>query len=424
MHRLVCIVAVLIGSFQVISADEFEDVLHWSQLTHKRNLTVGRNIDIVFERELPTSAINESFVSYNNVPMGITHHNGRLFVAVPRRRPGVPATLNVIDLGRLAVTEKSPPLQAYPDYLINQLHIDYHADPKRLVSVYRTKADICNRLWFIDTGMLEYPGNRRQVQRPQLWIIDLVKNRKVRTFEIPASIVKEGIGMASVTIDVNASSCDKAYAYIPDLVHTSLYVYSFESNRMWGFNHSSFQHNPNRTNFYVAGHRFEWDDGIFSIALGALNSTTGARTVFYHPMVSTSEFITSTDVLQNETLSKAGNYQHLFRALGERGPNTQSTMHHFDDQSGVLFYAEVNRNAIGCWNSRNNFTAENHDIIHLSQKHLIYPADLNADVNGTLWILSNKLPTWIYSQLDENQTNFNVWRQEPSVAIRGTKCAN
>lgn len=47
----------------------------------------------------------------------------------------------------------------------------------------------------------------------------------VRRFEIPASIVQPGHGMASVTVDVKKNNCNGAYAYIPDLLTYHLYVY-------------------------------------------------------------------------------------------------------------------------------------------------------------------------------------------------------
>ena len=47
----------------------------------------------------------------------------------------------------------------------------------------------------------------------------------VRRFEIPESIVQPGIGMASVTVDVDRNNCNGAYAYIPDLLTYRLYVY-------------------------------------------------------------------------------------------------------------------------------------------------------------------------------------------------------
>ncbi|XP_055537153.1 L-dopachrome tautomerase yellow-f-like [Wyeomyia smithii] len=407
----------------VVYCQKIQEVFHWKRITHQKDFNADTR-DIFFEELNPTSLNNETFASYVNVPMGVTHHKGRLFITVPRRFPGVPSTLNVIDIATIPEGEMSPPLKAYPDYIVNQLHSDYHPDQKRFISIYRSKVDRCDRLWFVDTGMLEYPGNATQVQRPQVWIIDLLRDRKVRSFPIPETIVWTGEGMASLVVDVDTENCDKAFAYIPDLVQAAIYVYSFEANRMWAFRHSSFQQNPQRANFHVAGLRFVWDDGIFSITLGRRDPLTKARPVYYHPMVSTSEFTTSSLTLQNESLASTENYGQFFQLLGDRGPNSQSTLHHYDEETGVIFYAEVNRNAIGCWNSKNNFTAEDHDTILLDHADLIYPGDLNADADGVIWVLANNLPTWLYSRYDENRYNFHVWRIVPKEAIIGTKCHN
>lgn len=421
MARLPGTIIVLVLILKLIDGEKFDLVFKWKQLEYTSTQTESGDITFTgpVKTSIPTS--NESFVSYNNIPMGATHHNGRVFIAVPRRRPGIPSTLNVIDINKQKDT-KSPKLTAYPEFRINQLHSDYHADLKRLVSVYRTTVDVCQRLWFVDTGMLEYPDNAMQVQRPQLWIIDLTRDRKIRTFEIPESIVQQGVGMASLVVDADGTDCEKSYAYIPDLVQGAIYVYSFEANRMWSFRHSSFQHDPQRAAFNVAGQRFNWDDGIFSITVGNRDPATRSKPVYYHPMVSTTEFITFTEVLQNEALATNGGYENLFQTIGDRGPNAQSTMHHFDGESQVLFYAEVNRNSIGCWNTQSNFSAENHDIIHHDNERMIYPTDLSADVSGAIWVLSNNLPTWIYSRLNVNQYNFYLWRQTPLMAIQGTKC--
>lgn len=65
-----------------------------------------------------------------------------------------------------------------------------------------------------------------QVQRPTIWIIDLRTDKVIRRFEIPASIVSEGRGLASITPDTD-KGCDRTFAYIPDLVNNQLYVYRF-----------------------------------------------------------------------------------------------------------------------------------------------------------------------------------------------------
>lgn len=112
--------------------------------------------------------------------------------------------------------------------------------------MYRTRLDVCDRLWFIDTGTLEYSNflclfrcnllvklkildGTIQIQRPSIWIIDMNTEQLVRRFEIPESIVQPGHGMASITVDVNKNNCNGAFAYIPDLLTYHLYVYRLDT---------------------------------------------------------------------------------------------------------------------------------------------------------------------------------------------------
>lgn len=54
--------------------------------------------------------------------MGVTHYKGRLFITMPRRRVGIPSTLNYVDL-RKDGNEMSPKLHAYPDFETNQIKV-------------------------------------------------------------------------------------------------------------------------------------------------------------------------------------------------------------------------------------------------------------------------------------------------------------
>ncbi|XP_058056115.1 L-dopachrome tautomerase yellow-f2-like [Anopheles bellator] len=318
-------------------------------------------------------------------------------------------------------------MEAYPNLLVNTLHRDYAADPKRIVSVYRTQVDRCDRLWFVDTGYLEYPGTaRRQVQRPALWVINLNTTRSVRRFEIPPEMAEFGYGIPNVEVDVDPSDCERTYAYMPDYEWQRLYVYGLVENRMWRFEHNYFSFEPRGGDFNIAGQQFVWRDGLFSVAVGGLrNENSTEKLVYLHSMSSVSEMAVSNRVLQNETLARLGNHAYVraFQHLGERGPNTQSSSHAYDTRTGVLFYAEINRNSIGCWNTSKPFSSENHGIVHLDNEEMIYPADLKVDINGELWVISNRLPIWIYAQLNVTDVNFRIWRQTASRAIAGTICS-
>lgn len=62
------------------------------------------------------------FTNINNCPFGVARVRNKLFVGVPRRRPGVPATLNIINLTKV-FGNKSPALEGYPNYQINDISV-------------------------------------------------------------------------------------------------------------------------------------------------------------------------------------------------------------------------------------------------------------------------------------------------------------
>lgn len=89
---------------------------------------------------------NKSFIFRleNTVFTGFEVTSNRIFLATPRLRDGVPATLSTIP--RNTPPGSSPVLSAYPDW---SLHGAIRGDLNctGLISVYRIRADSCNRLW-------------------------------------------------------------------------------------------------------------------------------------------------------------------------------------------------------------------------------------------------------------------------------------
>ena len=57
-----------------------------------------------------------------NVPFGLAHYGNKLFVTVARRNPGIPSTLNVVELtGNPPYI--NPPLISYPNWNMNMLNV-------------------------------------------------------------------------------------------------------------------------------------------------------------------------------------------------------------------------------------------------------------------------------------------------------------
>lgn len=138
-------------------------------------------------------------------------------------------------------------------------------------------------------------------------------------------------------------------------------------------------------------------------------------------MSSTKEFVVSTEIIQNETI--ASNSYHAYKELGNRGPSSQSSGSSFHEQSGVLFYTLLNKNGVGCWNSKNKeYSPHTNGIVATDNTTMIFPNDLKVDKKGVLWVLTDKLPNFWFGQLNFNEVNFRIFSAPVEEAIKGTVC--
>lgn len=53
-------------------------------------------------------------------------------------------------------------------------------------------------------------------------------------------------------------------------------------------------------------------------------------------------------------------------------------MHDFDRNSGIIFYSQVGRNGLSCWNTAKPYLPENHVLLAQNNQTMIYPGDLNV----------------------------------------------
>lgn len=137
-------------------------------------------------------------------------------------------------------------------------------------------------------------------------------------------------------------------------------------------------------------------------------------------MSSDNEFAVSTKVLQNRNPS-AKDY-HEYKLLGSKGTLSQSSGSSLDEKSGVLFYTLLNKNAVGCWNTNKKFSTDVNGIVAKDDNTFVFPNDLKVDKNGTVWVLTDRLPVFVYSQLNSSDVNYRIFSAPVSEAIKGTVC--
>lgn len=290
----------------------------------------------------------------------------------------------------------------------------------QIVSPFRVRADACGRLWVLDTGCAELLGNFTRYRSPQLIIYDLHNDALYRRYTIPDTQIKEESFFATIAIEDH--DCENTFAYTADLGKAGLIVYSWKEQKSWRVEHHYFNIDPTAGEFNVSGITFQWTDHLFGLALSAPDSE-GYSTLYFHPMVSTNEFSVSTKVLRNKEYSMSKTSFNEYKLLGNRGRNAQSSVSFLDKKTGVLFYALVNLNAVACWRTTNpSYNMQSQGRVFMSNVTMVFPNDIKVDSNGNLWVLSDRLPQFMYQSLDSEDVNFRILTAGVQDAIRGTAC--
>jgi len=108
--------------------------------------------------------------------------------------------------------------------------------------------------------------------------------------------------------------------------------------------------------------------------------------------------------------------------LGSRGTKTQSSAEVYDEITNVIFYTQINLNAIGCWNTKKAFTMENQGVVARDDETMIFPNDLRIDGHGNLLALLNRMPVFMFSNLKSGEYNYRIMMGKTSEIIKGTPC--
>ncbi|EDV90945.1 protein yellow [Drosophila grimshawi] len=397
------------GSGSKNHGNTFEIVNEWKYLDFEYPTFVERQLAI----------LNGEFIPKNNLPLGIDVHGNRMFITTPRWKDGVPASLVTL---AYPSKEISPPLQPYPNW---QSHSSpNNADCSKLISVYRTAIDAhCNRLWLIDSGIVNATIKLNQICPTKIIAYDLKTDEIIISFELPASQIKQDSLHSNILVDVRNGDCEDAHALITDVWRFGIVVYSLRKHRSWRITNYNFLPNPSAADFNVYGLNFQWLDGVFGM------SQSRERLLYFHPMASFKEFMVPLDSLLNESLwigNSSVDTSQLFVPIGDRGFGGQSSTSGIA-RNGVMFYTQVHRDNIGCWDTKKPYNRANLGMLlepDNASMLIQFPNDLKVDqeIKQSVWVMSNRLPIYLYSQLDYGDINFRILRANVDGIIDNTIC--
>lgn len=232
----------------------------------------------------------------------------------------------------------TPILIPYPNQKIHEI------SEHNFTSVIKVRADVCDRLWILDNGRI----NNKRESAPVLHVYDLKTDLHMRTFNF-GHLSNQNSDFSNMEIDVTSSTCEDAYAYIPDSETYQLLVYSWKSNGSHVLTHNFFHFDPLCGDIDLGEEHYQSQKGLYGISLSAVGRD-GFRTVYFHSIASTMGFAVSSKIIRSEKYDININV-YDFKVMGTRGTNKQATSSSFDSETGVLFYGLLLKNVLGCWNS-------------------------------------------------------------------------
>ncbi|XP_075973477.1 dopaminechrome tautomerase-like [Anticarsia gemmatalis] len=396
------IIASCYGYIQIASKKPVGTLYRWKQ------------IDFAYPSlEQRQAAIdNGQFVQANVIPLGVERWKDRVFVSTPRWKKGVPATLSVLPID---AQEESPNLEPYPDW-------DWHnADNcTGFTSLFRMNIDHCGIMWALDSGQVEPFENAQNLCPPTLFAINLNTDTVIGRYPIPSELVLENSLITNLVVDSRDVRCRDLHVYIADAWRFGMIVFRDEDKAFWRFNHYSFYPEPLLSNYTLHGLNYQWSDGLFGMSLGRVHQ--GDRPLYYHSMSSSLEFVVQTSVIRDP--SRVNNAVSEFKLLGDsRGAHGQVSAAAVD-RNGVMFFNLISRDSIGCWDTRKPYTNNNLVVVAQNNNTMVFPNDLRIDheVPQMAWLITNKLPMYLFNLIDPNEYNYRVIYLDPVAAVQHSVC--
>ncbi|XP_022176747.1 protein yellow-like [Myzus persicae] len=342
----------------------------------------------------------------------------RVFVTVPRIKPGNPASIAEIVPGD---RPSSVLLAPYPNWKANTISEDTINCDDTIVSVFRTKIDHLGRFWVIDVGTLDqFEMTARSVCPPKLLIFDLKNgDRVIKTYKFPSSQVKDVSLFTNIEVEIEDSKGRNTFAYITDTTAYKLIVYDFKNDESWVVDQAYFYPYPNKAHFKIKGVNFDLMDGILGLALGPIIKND--RKLYFHAFASVRESWVNTNTLKNRSLFQNGLIDGSGTFfLSSEVRETQSSVEVMTD-NGVLIFASMD-SSLGCWNSQDPFNTKNIHTIYKSDEDFQFPSGMKI-AGDKVWAVSSQLQNHFTTMVTNRKSvKYRVLVGRVDELIRRTGC--
>lgn len=169
------------------------------------------------------------------------------YFRIYRWKSGVASSLNYINIDS---TETNPKLIPYPSWNSNSLQSDGFsatadgtaggrtnapkatvvdgqlADNSSIISTFRIRVDECDRLWVMDTGLVDILQAPKQIAPPALVIFDLKTNKLIKRYTIPGAHIKDDTFFANVVrffYEIHQKQCQNQNSFQWNSLRTTIF---------------------------------------------------------------------------------------------------------------------------------------------------------------------------------------------------------
>ena len=360
---------------------EYELLFKWSRL------------DWLFPDERMKAEFYEKEYWKSAMPAGFkVDRAGNYYLSVPRWAPGIPATVNKIE-----VVNGKALLSAYPSWEMNKA-----GDPSALQSVLGWEIDELNRAWFLDQGHINSQPCNAGDQKIVCW--DLTRNELVESIPIPTEIADFTASFLNDLMVDNANG----FVYIADSgiftdpLQGGLIVYNMRTKQLRRVlhQHTSTQDLPGYW-FKIAG-KPVWKDRPMRTGADGIALSADRKTLYWCPLTARNLYAVDTALLQDFSVPE-DQIAAAVQDLGDKGTNTDGMG---ADNKGNIYYTMLEATGIGIYHPIERIYTQ-----FISDERMIWVDGMTFDNHGYLIFNSNRLHELFGGDLDwDYEENLTVWK--------------
>lgn len=354
-----------------------------------------------------TALTDRSFIPLNNAINGIRIYNDRIFVTVPRLRPGIPSNLNtLVNAGRSKrFLSSRTVLRPYPNWAMQkqgnctafQKVQNIEIDPKRGI------------LYVIDTGGVQNECPAKLV------IYDTNSDKEIHRHTFSETVVPRGSNYLNDLVMDYAGGEEVKYLYITNQGDYTIVVYDIENDNSYSFSHPSMRPEENKTDIKISDDVIHVNNGVNGIAISA-----NFEYVYYSPIAGTGLYQIPTKVLRNSS----SDFGSFVRKVGDK-PSQGDGM--IMSTKNSLYFSVLADKAIVMWEIAKDIKRYGSEG-RVKMRTITYETEdprmewvdsLALDSFGYLWFTTSSLQRHFTNRLRNDTINFVIWRafvHEPSYA--------